>query len=154
MYIQRGWPDKALSILDRLEEYVSDHKVHSMLTQQCIDIKKYGHIPIHKEAQQIINPTSIPDLLTLVRQFFLVIGKRNIVEKVLLKAYQVNPHDKNVCDFIWALKGDYSSRASLLELLSKAEDFFTPNRSDNTTEFQRYSFRRYRDIFAFSVIRK
>ena len=55
----------------------------------------------------IIDPTSIPDLLTLVRQF-LVIGKRNIAERYYLRHVKSTQYDKNVCNFIWALKGDYS----------------------------------------------
>ena len=54
VYIQRGWPDKALNILSRLEDHVYDQNVHKMLHQQCIEIQQNGHTPIHKEAQTIM----------------------------------------------------------------------------------------------------
>ena len=148
VYIQRGWPDKALHILQRLEDHVHDHKVHNMLRQQCIDIKKQGHVPIHKDAQNIINSDSIPDLLLLVRQF-LVVGKRNIAEKILLKAYQIRPEDPHVCNFIWVLKGNYASEHSLTALLQNGLDFI--EQMEATTPIQVHQTSSDTDFFLRSV---
>ena len=75
---------------------------------------------------------------------FLVVGKRDIAEKILLRAYQIRPKDPHVCNFIWVLKGNYNSDHPLSVLLKNGAHFIeqmeitTPiqvHRSSSDTDF-------------------
>jgi hypothetical protein len=108
--IHRGWMSKARGALVQLQ---SEHPKHPRLEEYYRAVRNGVQPP--RNAENIIQKGT-PSQMVALAQKFLYYGKSQVGQKILHRALQIDPQNQSARRLLWALRGDFSTSLSLVQL--------------------------------------